>query len=149
MNTVIKSILAGAACAVAGCAQQPAPLGPSVINDQTQPALTGDQIKSLVAGNTATGPISGSHIIFKMYVAADGTALADRPTGTERGVWHVADDQWCVQWQNYRAGQEYCQRVYPNGENYKFVSATTEELFIFKPGNQLKAPAEPVNAASN
>jgi hypothetical protein len=143
MNLSLKSVFACAAIgALAACApDHPAPLGPAVVDDTTQPALTGAQITSLVAGKTATGPISGSHILFKMYVAPDGTATADRPTGIEHGVWHVANDQWCVKWENYRGGREYCQSVYPNGPNYKFVSPTTEELFTFQPGNQLNAPS--------
>jgi hypothetical protein len=142
MKLSVKTLIAcaGLAALAACAAEEPAALGPSVNNDQTKPALNGEQIRSLIVGQTATGPISGSHIMFKMYVAADGTATADRPTGIEHGTWHVADNQWCVRWENYRAGQEYCERVYPNGANYKFVNTTMEDLFTFQPGNQIGAP---------
>ena len=146
MKLSTRSVLACAALgALAACAQAeqpPAPLGPPVVNDQTQPALTADQVKSLVVGNTATGPMSGSHINFKMYVAADGTALADLPMGVEHGIWHVtADGQWCMKWENYRAAQEYCQRVYPDGDKYKFVDRTSEEIFTFEPGRHITTVA--------
>ncbi len=91
-----------------------------------------------MVGNTGTGPMSGSHVMFTMYIAPDGTALADLPTGVEHGAWHLtADDQWCVKWENYRAGQEYCQHVYPTGASYKFVNATSEELMTFTPGKHV------------
>ncbi len=142
MNLSIKSIFAcaalGALTACAAAEQPPAPLGPPVLDDKTQPALSADQIKSLVVGNTATGPMSGSHVNFKMYVAPDGTALADLPMGVEHGTWRLAaDGQWCMKWEYYRAGREYCQRVYPSGDKYKFVDSTSEELFTFEPGKHI------------
>lgn len=137
-RSVLACVAVGALAACTAAEQPPAPLGPAVENDQTQPALSADQIKSLVVGNTGTGPISGSHITFKMYVAPDGTALADLPTGVENGAWRLtADGQWCVKWDHYRAAQEYCQRVYPDGGKYKFVDGTSEEIFTFEPGKHV------------
>jgi hypothetical protein len=142
MNPVFKAALATASiCAVAACAQtQPAPLGPPVANNLTAPALTAAQVRDLVIGKTGTGPMSGSHVMFTMYVAPDGTAEADLPTGLDPGTWHITDDgQWCVKWQTYLDGQESCQHVYPHGRSYKFVNATAEELLTFTPGRHLSS----------
>ncbi|HEY1720457.1 MAG TPA: hypothetical protein VGG27_04370 [Magnetospirillaceae bacterium] len=138
----MKIAFTGAAlCALAACAaDKPAALGPSVNNDMTAPALTSDQIRKLVVGNTGTGPISGSHINLTIYVSPDGTALADLPTGIDHGMWHLtADGQVCWKWDSYRAGQEYCQHVYQSGPDYRFVNSTMEEHFIFTPGKHIEA----------
>jgi hypothetical protein len=73
-----------------------------------------------------------------MYLASDGTALAQLPTGVDEGTWRLTDDgQWCAKWKLFRAGTEYCQRVYPQGEGYKFVNSSSVELLSFKPGNRI------------
>jgi hypothetical protein len=131
------------ACAAVGtlaaCAEpQPAPLGPPVTNNQAAPALDSAAIRGIIVGNTGSGPMSGSHVLYTIYVGADGNALIDLPTGVEHGAWRLTDDgQWCVRWQNYRAGQEYCQRVYQDGARYKFVNRDSEELMTFTPGKHI------------
>jgi hypothetical protein len=121
---------------VAACAQ-PAPLGPPVVMS-AGPGLSAAAIREAVAGNTGTGTMSGSHIIYSMYLAADGTAQAKLPTGIDKGIWRLTDDgQWCAKWQLFRGGSEYCQRVYLEGDVYKFVNSNSEELLRFSPGKQI------------
>ncbi len=47
------------------------------------------------------------------------------------------DGQWCAKWLLFRGGAEYCQRVYLQGDVYKFVNSNSEELLTFKPGNRI------------
>jgi hypothetical protein len=141
MNPGIKGLCILATLGALAACEQPAALGPSVENITTGPALSADQVRGLIVGNTATGPISGSHITFKMYVAADGSATANLPTGLEHGQWTLSGNgDICFKWTVYRSGEQYCQRVYPAGSSYKFVNANSEELFTFVPGNQLETP---------
>jgi hypothetical protein len=121
---------------LAACAH-PAALGPPIVAS-TGPSLSAAQIRTAVAGNTGTGTMSGSHITYSMYLAADGKALAQLPTGVDQGTWMLTDDgQWCAKWQLFRGGAEYCQRVYLQGDVYKFVNSNSEELLTFKPGNRI------------
>jgi hypothetical protein len=121
---------------LAACAQ-PAPLGPPIVTS-SGPALDAAAVRLAVAGNTGTGTMSGSHITYSMYLAPDGTALAQLPTGIDKGTWYLTDDgQWCAKWQLLRGGREYCQRVYHQGEGYKFINRSSEELLTFKPGNSI------------
>jgi hypothetical protein len=121
---------------LAACAQ-PAALGPPVVAS-SGPSLSANAIRDVVSGNTGTGTMSGSHITYSMYLQADGAALAQLPTGIDHGTWRLTDDgQWCAKWKLFRGGNEYCQRVYPQGEGYKFVNSNSEELLSFRPGNRL------------
>jgi hypothetical protein len=121
---------------LAACAH-PAPLGPPIVAS-SGPSLSAAAVRDVIAGNTGTGTMSGSHITYSMYLAPDGTALAQLPTGIDQGTWHLTDDgQWCAKWQLFRGGNEYCQRVYQQGDTYKFVNSNSEELLSFKPGNRI------------
>jgi hypothetical protein len=125
-----------AAFGLAACAQ-PAPLGPPIVKSYG-PGLSAAAIREAVSGNTGTGTMSGSHITYSMYLAADGTAQAPLPTGIDNGRWRLTDDgQWCAKWQLLRGGAEYCQRVYLEGNIYKFVNGNSEELLQFAPGKQI------------
>src|SRR5258708_28383354 len=121
---------------LAGCTQ-PAPLGPPIVMP-AEPGLSGSAIRSAIVGSTGTGTMSGSTVVYSMYVGPDGTTLAKLPTGIDRGSWHITDDdQWCVRWQLYRRGREYCQRIYREGDMYKFVNANSVEVLSFAPGMRI------------
>ncbi len=122
--------------ALGACAGQPAPLGPPVAMS-TEPGLSAAAIRGVVNGNTGVGTMSGSTVTYAMYVAPNGTAQAQLPTGIDTGNWRLTDDgQWCASWKLFRNGEEYCQRVYPHGEGYKFVNGNSEELLTFMPGKR-------------
>jgi hypothetical protein len=121
---------------LAACAQ-PAPLGPPIVTSYG-PGLSAAAVREAVAGNTGTGTMSGSHITYSMYLGADGTAEATLPTGIDKGSWCLTDDgQWCAKWQLFRGGSEYCQRVYLEGDTYRFVNSNSEELLRFAPGKKI------------
>jgi hypothetical protein len=125
------AVLGLAACAA------PAPLGPPIVVP-TGPSLSGAEVRQLVVGNTASGPMSGSIINYTMYVAPDGSAKARLPAGIDNGSWRITDDgQFCAKWSIFRGGEEYCQRVYKEGEVYKFVNNNSVELLNIVPGNKV------------
>jgi hypothetical protein len=116
---------------------QPAPLGPPIAVP-TGPGLSADQIRQQLVGNTGTGPISGSIAMMTVYLGPDGNALAKLPTGLEQGRWRITtDNMLCTTWTNYRQGQEYCQRVYRDGEVYQLVNNNSIELFRFVAGKTI------------
>ena len=131
-------LLAGAALlALAACADKPASLGPNIVVP-SQPGLGAAQVQQLVVGNTGSGPMSGSYVSYVMYVAPDGTAQLRLPTGIESGKWRImSDGQFCAQWANFHDAEELCQRVYPEGSQYKFVDRSTTMLLTFVPGRAL------------
>jgi hypothetical protein len=122
---------------VAACAgPPPAPLGPPIVIP-SGPGLSAAEVREVIAGNTGTGIMSGSQAEYSMYVAPDGTAQAKLPTGIDQGAWTLtADGQWCARWQRFRSGEEYCQKVYKQGEIYKFVNSNSVELLVFAPGKR-------------
>jgi hypothetical protein len=131
-------LLAGAAMlALAACAEKPASLGPDVVVP-AQAGLGAAQIQQLVVGNTGSGPMSGSQVRYVMYVSPDGKAELRLPTGIEAGSWRIlSDGQFCAKWANFHDGEEYCQRVYPEGSTYKFVDRTSIMFLTFVPGRAL------------
>jgi len=129
MNVV--AVIGLAACA------HPAALGPQIVASPG-PGLSAAAIRAAVAGNTGTGTMSGSHITYSMYLAPDGSAQALLPTGIDKGDWRLTEDgQWCAKWLLFRGGTEYCQRVYLEGDVYKFVNNNSEELLRFTPGKHI------------
>jgi hypothetical protein len=126
-----------AACGETTAGGQPAPLGPPIAMP-SGPGLTADQIRQQLVGNTGTGPISGSIAKMSMYLGADGAALAKLPTGLEQGKWRITNDNLlCTSWAKYREGQEYCQRVYRDGEGYKLINNNSIEVFTFVAGKTI------------
>jgi hypothetical protein len=125
------------ALALAACVVQPAPLGPPIVSS-AGPGLTTPAIRDAMVGSTGTGTMSGSNIEYSMYVAPDGTAQSRLPTGIDEGNWRLTDDgQWCVRWQRFRGGEEYCQRVYKEGNVYKFINSNSVELLSFSAGKHV------------
>jgi hypothetical protein len=126
-----------AALALAACVVQPAPLGPPIVSSPG-PSLTASAIRDAIVGNTGTGTMSGSSIEYSMYVAPDGTARSKLPTGVDEGNWRLTNDgEWCARWQRFRAGEEYCQRVYKEGNVYKFINSNSVELLSFAAGKHV------------
>jgi hypothetical protein len=134
----MRFLVAGvAALALAACVQEkPAPLGPPIVVP-AGPGLTPAAIREAVVGNIGTGVMSGSQITYSIYVAPDGTTETRLPTGVDPGAWRLTDDgQFCAKGRLFRNGEEYCQRVYKDGDIYKFVNNNSVELLTFAPGKR-------------
>ena len=123
---------------LAACASEPpAPLGPAVVVP-SGPGLSASEIRNQLVGNTGTGPMSGSLANFSVYLAPDGSAIAKLPSGVDQGRWRVSqDDQLCMVWERYRNGQEFCQRVYRDGDVYRLVNNNSVEVLRFQAGKTI------------
>lgn len=123
----------GAILLLAACGR-PEPLGPSVVTP-AEPGISASEIRELVVGRTGTGPMTGSQAQYMVYLAPDGSAQLKLPTGVQRGRWQVSDTgELCVQWEYFRDGESYCQRVYRSGDRYMLVGEQSAELLDFRPG---------------
>lgn len=123
----------GVVVLLAACAR-PEPLGPSVVVP-AEPGISASEIRQGVVGRTGIGPMTGSQAQYMVYLAPDGSAQLKLPTGVERGRWQVSDnDQLCLQWEYFRDGDNYCQRVYRSGDRFMFVDQQSAELLDFRPG---------------
>ena len=115
----------------------PAPLTPDIVVP-AEPGLSPAEISREIVGNTGMGQMSGTQAVYSMYLAPDGTALAKLPTGMDTGRWRIADDgTWCVRWEKFRGGQEYCQRIYKRGDVYRFVNSGLMEDLRLIPGKAI------------
>jgi putative hemolysin len=131
-------LLCAAVLALGACATQPAPLGPAIPDEPAGPALSAPDVQALVVGNTGTGTMSGSNATYAMYVMPGGRAELKRPTGIEDGNWQITPDgKFCVKWELFRGGEDYCQRIYKDGPIYKFRNENSVELLTFQAGRQL------------
>ncbi len=133
----MKRLVGGCLLVALAACDPPAPLGPAIVVP-AEPGLSPAEISKEIVGNTGTGPMSGTAAIYSIYIAPDGTALAKLPTGIDQGRWRISDDgAWCVRWERFRGGQEYCQRIYKRGEFYRFVNQTLLEDLRLTPGKTI------------
>jgi hypothetical protein len=78
--------------------------------------LTGDQIKALLAGNSAAGFADALGKDYTAYYSADGKLVQDLGKGKRRqGTWKINDNNLCTQ---FPTEPERCTKVMPadNGE---------------------------------
>ena len=125
-----KLIIATMACAVAvaSCSSSP---DPDDANDvppaQTiEGALGGDQITSLIAGNTGFG--QEQRFQWRTYYAPDGT-MTGRIWGNfgqerDRGTWETTKEhQLCRQWsQKWGQRKRACFELFKDGEEIKLIN---------------------------
>ncbi len=80
--------------------------------------LTGDQIKTLLAGNSAAGFADALGKDYTAYYSADGKLVQDLGKGKRRqGTWKVNDNNFCTQ---FPTEPERCTKVMP-GDNGEYV----------------------------
>jgi hypothetical protein len=78
--------------------------------------LSGDQIKALLAGNSAAGFADALGKNYTAYYAEDGKLVQDLGKGKRRqGTWKITDNNFCTQ---FPTEPERCTKVMPadNGE---------------------------------
>jgi hypothetical protein len=81
-------------------------------------ALTGDQIRALVAGNTVQGNMEASGVYTEFY-AEDGTIKGKDNTGTDyKGAWSIDGDNMCFQYGDDPAN---CWQVAKEGDQIQWV----------------------------
>jgi hypothetical protein len=102
--------------------------------------LTGDQIKTLLSGNSAAGFADALGKNYTAYYGADGKLVQDLGKGKRRqGTWKITDNNFCTQ---FPTEQERCTKVMPadNGEyvRIKDDGMVTNTWKKFYPGNAYK-----------
>lgn len=89
--------------------------------------LSGDQIKTLVAGNTIAGAMGDTD--YAEYYQADGTIKADGYTG----VWTIESDAMCFQ---YGSDPKSCWQVGRNGDEIQWIKdGKVDGTGMVQPGN--------------
>jgi hypothetical protein len=80
--------------------------------------LSGDQIKTLLSGNSASGFADALGKDYTAYYAADGKLVQDLGKGKRRqGTWKITDNNFCTQ---FPTEPERCTKVVP-GESGEYV----------------------------
>jgi len=78
--------------------------------------LTTDEIQKAFAGNTVHGMWGQTE--YYSFFAANGATDYTTRTGTDRGHWRAAHDQYCSKWQT---SAESCYDIYRDGERIIWV----------------------------
>jgi len=82
-----------------------------------QDALTGDQIRSLITGNTLQGNFMTNPLTMVFY--ADGVVRGSVGfTGSDSGTWAIEGDNYCNEWVTYFSGVRRCYQWIPQGDGY-------------------------------
>jgi len=80
-------------------------------------ALTGDQIRALITGNTLQGSFMANRLTMVFY--ADGVVRgAIGLTGSDSGDWKIEGDNYCNEWVTYFSGVRRCYQWIPQGDGY-------------------------------
>lgn len=88
----------------------------------SQEALSGDQIRTLITGNTLQGSILTERLVMVFY--ADGVVRGQKGlTGSDSGTWEIDGDKYCNEWFTYFKGIRRCYRWIPQGDGYVLDSA--------------------------
>lgn len=92
-------------------------LGAGVRASGAQEALTGDQVRTLITGNTLQGSFMTNPLTMVFY--ADGVVRGSIGlTGSDSGTWEIEGDNYCNEWVTYFSGVRRCYRWYPDGDGY-------------------------------
>jgi len=77
-------------------------------------ALSGDQVKQLITGNSVEAHSNAKGVDFKAYFAADGSASLEANGKNRKGVWHINDSgEHCIQWNTQK---ENCGQIVDMGD---------------------------------
>ena len=80
-------------------------------------ALTGDQIRTLITGNTLQGSFVTKRLTMVFYV--DGVVRgAIGLQGSDSGTWEIEGDNYCNEWVTYFRGVRRCYQWIPEGEGF-------------------------------
>jgi hypothetical protein len=111
-----------------------------------EPALSGDEIKKLIVGNTLQGPLGRE--LYDWYYRADGQVTGVvGGTDDDSGTWQIKDKNvYCHEWDQYFDGVQRCYQWYKEEARegrymLKNVDADRSgniEVWIIRPGNPFK-----------
>lgn len=80
-------------------------------------ALSGEEVRSLITGNTLQGSFMTNPLTMVFY--ADGVVRgAIGLTGSDSGTWEIEGDKYCHEWFTYFSGVRRCYQWIPRGNGY-------------------------------
>jgi hypothetical protein len=82
-----------------------------------QQALSGDQIRALITGNTLQGSFMSKPLTMVFYpegVVRGAIGL----TGSDSGDWEIEGNNYCNEWVTYFSGVRRCYQWIPQGDGY-------------------------------
>lgn len=80
-------------------------------------ALSGDEVRALITGNTLQGSILTERLVMVFY--ADGVVRGQMGlSGSDSGTWEIVGDKYCNEWVTYFEGVPRCYRWIPQGDGY-------------------------------
>ena len=86
-----------------------------------QEALSGEQIRSLITGNTLEGAFRARRLVMVFY--ADGQVRGSLGlTGSDSGTWEIKGDTYCNEWFTYFNGVHRCYQWVPDGDGYLLIN---------------------------
>lgn len=74
-------------------------------------ALTGDELNTLIPGNTLRGSFSAEVLV--MFFDLNGAVRGTLRNSPDRGDWWVEDDTYCHKWVRLFSAMERCYQWYP------------------------------------
>lgn len=84
---------------------------------QAQEALSGDQVRALITGNTLQGSFMANPLTMVFY--EDGVVRGSiGMTGSDSGTWEIEGDNYCNEWVTYFSGVRRCYQWVHQGDGY-------------------------------
>ncbi len=124
MNVKFAFTILAASLFVTGCATTQDTTQSSTTPAEAPTMLTGEEIRSLISGNTVEGRVTDGYY-FKGYHAPDGRVSATSEKGGKAyqstGTWQIEGNTVCVNWAD-RDWKSGCGAYVKNGESYQFKS---------------------------
>ena len=82
-----------------------------------QEALSGDEVRALITGNTLQGNFMANPLTMVFY--ADGVVRGSiGMTGSDSGTWEMEGDNYCNEWVTYFSGVRRCYQWVSDGDGY-------------------------------
>ena len=82
-----------------------------------QDALSGDEVRSLIVGNTLKGSYMTNPLVMVFY--PDGLIRGSIGLkGSDSGTWEMEGDKYCHEWFTYFSGVRRCYLWIPQGDGY-------------------------------
>ncbi len=97
-----------------------------IVSHQTlaHEALTGDQVRSLITGNTLQGSFMTNPLTMVFY--ANGEVYGSVGlTGSDSGTWEIEGNNYCNEWVTYFSGVRRCYQWIPQGNGYLLKNVDT------------------------
>ncbi len=97
-------------------------------DSSAQDSLTGDQVRSLITGNTLQGSFMANPLTMVFY--ADGVVRGSiGMTGSDDGTWEIEGDKYCNEWVTYFSGVRRCYLWVPQGDD-KYVLQNADDFKV-------------------